>query len=112
MKNLLFVLASIWLSITSFAQAPDNFNYQAALRNTSGTLLSNQSVGLQFSILQGSTSGTLMFQETFTLTTNSYGLINATIGAGTLVSGDISTIDWSAGPYFLETAVDETGGTT
>jgi hypothetical protein len=61
--------------------------------------------------LQGSASGTAVYQETFAPTTNAYGLVNLEIGTGTIVSGDFTTIDWSAGPYFIETALDATGGT-
>jgi hypothetical protein len=32
------------------------------------------------------------------------------IGGGVLVSGNFSTIDWSAGPYFLEVEFDPAGG--
>ena len=33
------------------------------------------------------------------------------IGAGALVSGSMTTIDWSKGPYFIHTETDPTGGT-
>ena len=52
-----------------------------------------------------------MYSETFTTTTNAYGLINLEIGTGT-TSYDFTIIDWASGPYFMETAVDLTGGTT
>ena len=38
-------------------------------------------------------------------------MVSLEIGAGTLVSGDFSTIDWASGPYFLKTETDPTGGT-
>ena len=52
----------------------------------------------------------LSTQETFAPTTNGYGLVNIEIGSGN-TTDDFSTIDWSAGPYFIETAMDATGGT-
>ena len=63
-------------------------------------------------IQQGSIGGTTVYQETFAPTTNAYGLVNLEIGSGTVVSGDFTTIDWANGPYFIETAVDVTGGTS
>ena len=33
------------------------------------------------------------------------------IGAGTVISGSLTTIDWSKGPYFIHTETDPTGGT-
>jgi len=58
------------------------------------------------------TSGTAVYVETFTPTTNEFGLINLNIGAGTVVSGDLTTIDWSADTYFIKIEMDITGETT
>ena len=94
------------LSLNSLAQSPEGFKYQAVVRDASQNVLPNQAVGVQITILQGSATGTVVYQETFSSTTNGYGLINLAIGNGTVVSGTFSTIDWSAGPYFIETAID------
>ena len=110
-RIVLALICSFLIAYAGISQAPENFNYQSVVRNTTGALVTNQSVGLQFTLLQGSSSGTIVYQETFSETTNNYGLVNVSIGAGTVVSGDMSLIDWAAGPYFLETAIDETGGT-
>ena len=67
---------------------------------------------MRMTIQQGSIGGTTVYQETFAPTTNGYGLVNLEIGNGTVVSGDFTTIDWANGPYFIETAVDVTGGTS
>ena len=61
----LFVL----VTIASFAQTPQGFNYQSVIRDASDVVLANQSVGLQFKLLQGSTSGTLVYTETHNTTT-------------------------------------------
>ena len=95
----------------SFAQAPEGINYQSVLRNLDGTILSNSSVAMQLSILQGSSTGTTVYSESHSVSTNDYGLINVVLGDGAIESGDFSTIDWANGPYFLEIAVDENGGT-
>ena len=46
-----------------------------------------------------------------TPTTNVNGLVTLEIGDGTVVSGDFTTIDWSADSYFIKTETDPTGGT-
>ena len=113
MKRLILSLVAIaTISLSSFGQAPEGFKYQAVVRDAGNTILNNQAVGLQMTIQQGSIGGTTVYQETFAPTTNTYGLVNLEIGSGTVVSGDFTTIDWSAGPYFIETAVDVTGGTS
>jgi hypothetical protein len=83
-------------------------SYQAVIRNSSDVLVDNTQIGMRISILQGSESGTEVYVETHTPTTNENGLVSIEIGAGTLVSGDFTTIDWANGLYFIktETAVE------
>ena len=112
MKRILLSLVAIaTLSLSSLAQAPEGFNYQAVVRNAGGIILNNQPVGMRLTVQQGSIGGTAVYTETFTSTTNGYGLVNLEIGTGASTD-DFSTIDWANGPYFMETAVDVTGGTT
>ena len=66
---------------------------------------------MQINIQQGAIGGTAVYTETFAPTTNAYGLVNLEIGTGTSTD-DFSTIDWSNGPYFIETALDVIGGAT
>ena len=110
-KLILSLVAAATLSFSSFGQAPEGFKYQAVVRDAGNTILNNQAVGLRMTIQQGSIGGTTVYSETFAPTTNAYGLVNLEIGNGTAVSGTFSNIDWSTGPYFMETAVDVTGGT-
>jgi hypothetical protein len=111
-KTLLSLVAIVTIALTSFGQAPEGFKYQAVVRDAGNLILNNQEVGMQMTIQQGSIAGTTVYQETFAPTTNTYGLVNLEIGSGTVVGGTFATIDWSAGPYFIETAVDITGGTS
>lgn len=73
-------------------------------------VLDNQNVSLQFNILQGSNTGTVVYSETHQATTNTFGIVNLQIGSGISVT-DFAGITWSNGPYFIEVAVDISGGT-
>ena len=66
-----------------FGQAPQKMSYQAVLRNANNDLITNTTVGMRISILQGSTSGTSVYVETQTPTTNANGLATVEIGGGT-----------------------------
>lgn len=113
MKRVLLLLVAITtISLSSFGQAPEGFKYQAVVRDAGNNILNNQAVGIRMTIQQGSIGGTTVYQETFAPTTNAYGLVNLEIGSGTVISGDFMTIDWGNGPYYIETAVDVTGGTS
>jgi hypothetical protein len=102
---LLFLLATVSI----LAQTPEKMSYQLVLRGATNTLLTNQQVGIQISILQTTISGTAVYTETQTATTNINGLVSLEIGSGTS-SDNFSAIDWSAGPFFIKTATDASGG--
>lgn len=97
-------------SVSVFAQSPEKMSYQAIVRDASNALVVSQTIGMQISILQGSAGGTSVYTETQTPTSNVNGLVAIEIGDGAVVSGDFSTIDWSAGPYFVLIETDPTGG--
>jgi hypothetical protein len=94
------------------AQAPQKMSYQAVTRNSTNQLVVSTNVGMQISILQGSPTGTPVYVETQNATTNMNGLVSVEVGAGTVVSGTFSAIDWSTGIYYIKTETDPTGGTT
>ena len=100
-----------FISITSFGQAPDGINYQAVIRKTSGTLLTNSPVAIRVQIKQTSATGAVVFSERQTAITSAYGLVNLVIGQGTLLSGNFSTINWSTGNYWVSLGVDFSNGT-
>ena len=83
------------------AQDSKGFHYQAVARNNSGEVLANTSVNLRFQIKKSSPDGTLIYQEKHTPTTNTFGLIQSSIGKGQAESGDYSTINWGEDDYYL-----------
>jgi hypothetical protein len=104
-------LAYLLIGISTFAQAPQKMSYQAVIRNASNVLVANTLVGMRISILQGSATGTPVYVETQTPTTNANGLASVQIGGGTVVSGSFATINWATGgPYFIKTETDPLGG--
>jgi len=111
MRKLFTFLTAVLLTASVFAQSPEKMSYQAVIRNSSNVLVTNTSIGMQISILQGTASGTAVYVETQNPTTNANGLVSIEIGGGTVVSGTFASIDWSAGPYFIETKTDPSGGT-
>lgn len=112
MKRIITISAAILMTASVFAQSPEKMSYQAVVRDGSNNLVSSTAVGMQISILQGSSSGTNVYVETQTPTTNTNGLVSIEIGAGTVVSGDFTAIDWANGPYFIQTETDPAGGSS
>jgi hypothetical protein len=111
MKKITFLVGALLLAGSTFAQAPQKMSYQAVVRNSTNTLVTNSNISMRVSILEGSSTGNAVYVETQSATTNGNGLATMKIGEGTVVSGDISTINWSSGSYFIKTETDVTGGT-
>ena len=113
---LVFVLlaGSLLFPCQVSAQAPEKMSYQAVIRNAGDQLVTSQEIGVRVSILQNSIDGTVVYQEIYNPNpeTNNNGLLTIEIGAGVPLTGTFSEIDWSDGPYFLETEIDPSGGTT
>lgn len=111
MKKLILSLTSaLILVITATAQTPNSINYQAALRNSSGTPMASASVPVRFTIRDLSATGTILYQETNTVTTNAQGIMNTAIGTGTIVSGAWANIEWVNNEKYLEVEVDAGAG--
>lgn len=109
-KLFLSAIVAFALTINIQAQAPDAFSYQSVIRNANGVLHTNNAVGVKISLLQGSTSGTAVYEETHTSTTNANGLLTLEVGNGTVLSGTFANINWANGPYFIQTEIDLNGG--
>ena len=112
--NLRTLLLSALCATLSFmnvaAQAPQRFSYQAVVRDAAGDLLVLAPVGMRVAILQGSANGPAVYVETHGAVSNANGLVTVAVGGGAPVGGSLSAIDWAAGPYFLRTETDPTGG--
>lgn len=116
MKKILLVLIAISLSIVVFPQSvPQGINYQAVARDSSGKELINNTLNVKLSVISGTSTGTISWQETHSVTTNDYGLFTVVIGNGTSTGlGSSSTfdlVDWGFGNHFLKIEINDGGGT-
>jgi uncharacterized protein (TIGR02145 family) len=110
MKRIFTVLLTLILTVSLFAQVPQGFVYQSVVRNGGNVLIALKQVGMKVTLVQGSENGVPLYVELHQPTSNENGLINITIGGGTILSGVFASIDWSKGPYFLKTEIDPEGG--
>ena len=98
-------------SSSSTTNIPKRFNYQSVIRDTSGVLVTNRTIGLKVTLSRGPQLGDL-YSETHQLTSNSNGLITSCIGGGIPVLGSMDSIDWSLGDVYIKTEVDVMGERT
>ena len=99
------------LLITSFTTTkiiaqttgPDGVIFQAVATDPQGNPAANRTIYIKDAILQTTATGTVVYSETFQVTASSTGVFTIVIGKGQRLSGptSIASLDWSAGPYFL-----------
>ena len=99
MRKLYTILVAVLLTATVWAQAPQKMSYQAVIRNSINALVISTQIGMEINIRQGSPTGTVVYTEIKTPTTNANGLVSIEIGGG----AGFSTINWASNNYYIET---------
>jgi hypothetical protein len=108
--NVYAVILSFFLVINSaFAQVPQGIPYQAAARGANGQPLVNANVLVRFSIIDSVATGTTIYQETHTTSTNTVGLFSVNVGVGTSVIGTFAGINWGMNFKFMKVELDPSG---
>lgn len=116
MRHTIYSMLALWLGCGYglYAQAPQQFSYQAVAADAAGNELANTIIGLRFSIIKDSLVGEVVWVETHQTGTDPFGLFTVQVGSGTPAGGTapaFDQIDWSDGPYFLRVEMDVAGGT-
>ena len=112
MKNILLILLIAFLGViqNASAQAPENVNYQAVARDTAGNPLANKALTVRLSVVSGTALGPITWQETHSVTTNSFGQYKIRLGTGTSTglgsAASFSVISWGSNSYFLRTEIN------
>ena len=112
MRTKFLSLSALFVLVTGIvtAQVPQGINYQAVARNIAGVEYANQHIGVSLAVRDISASGTIIYQETDTATTNQFGLFTVVIGRGTATIGAFASINWATGSKFLDVSFDPAGG--
>ena len=111
----IFCFTLLFYKKASSQAVPQGFPYQTTVRNSSGTIIANQSISLRYSLYSNSPSGTLVWQEDHFVGTDLYGHTKVVIGTGVSTgAGSLSAfnqISWSNGIYYLKVSLDALGST-
>ena len=104
----LFLTSAICLltSYMMFSQAPQAFKYQAIARDAAGNPLASTLIGVRPNIHDGTPTGPVIYQESHTITTNSFGLFNIEIGNGIPTIGTFPAINWGTGNKYIEVEIN------
>lgn len=118
-KNLSHAIKAVLLCVCfSFfqnktqAQTFDNgIFFQALARDNYSNPAKDRKIYVQSTIIQSTITGTKVLVEEFQTTTDASGVFGISIGKGNRTGGSFSnlnSIDWSAGPYFLNLQISIT----
>lgn len=113
MRKILLSLSLIIISLITNGQTntpPQAFKYQAVVRDNAGNPMGGIPVGFQVTIKSISCTGSPVYQEEFLANTNTYGLVNLSIGRGNNFTGDFNLINWGQNAHFIDISIDINGG--
>jgi len=96
-RNLVFLFISFFLIAAIQAQPPQQFNYQAVVRDDAGSVITNEEVTIEVAIVQGSMEGETVFTEMHHTETNDFGMVNLQIGSVT----SLEDIHWESDEYYV-----------
>ena len=103
----------VLVNLSFYSQgSPNSFKYQAIARDVNGNPIVSSDISLEIAIKSGSCNGQIIYQEQFFVTTNQYGLVSLSVGNGTVVSGQFSTINWGSLGHYIDVSLDINGGST
>ncbi|HPN22121.1 MAG TPA: hypothetical protein PK758_09490, partial [Tenuifilaceae bacterium] len=124
-KTLIIAALLVVIGNNAFSQI-NGINYQAvavdeqgkeiAGMDLRGNIIHNKAINVRFSILLGSPSGEILYQETHSTNTDPHGLFTLVIGQGSTTSqgtvNSIVDIDWSTQNHYLKVEIDfkQSGG--
>lgn len=93
-----------------YAQSTSFFNYQAMISDPAGGPFEG-TVGVKISIIQGSEDGEVVYSERHSKDSDANGFISFRVGEGDpIYTGELDTIDWTAGPSYIRTEIAPGGG--
>ena len=100
---ILLITTFITTKVIAQTTGPDGVIFQAVATDPQGNPAANRTIYIKDAILQTTATGTVVYSETFQVTASSTGVFTIVIGKGQRLSGptSIASLDWSAGPYFL-----------
>jgi hypothetical protein len=109
-RMLLLGIAIFMLASPSMGQAPEAFNYQGIALDAKGVPVASKKISLRVSILQETSQGAVVMQETHSPTTDKFGQFSVNIGEGNSILGKLSNVKWGNFSHFLKTEIDIAGG--
>jgi uncharacterized protein (TIGR02145 family) len=111
-QSVIVTVTCLFLTSSLVAQSPQGIPYQAVMRHADGTVMASSAVSLTLIIHDGTANGTVVYQESHSLTSNAQGLVSCVVGNGVVSQGNseasLSNINWGSGAKFLHVMMGTT----
>ncbi len=104
----LFLILALLPALALHCQSPQGIPYQAVVRNADGTVIASSEEVFTFMIHDGTANGTVVYQESHSLTSNAQGLVSCVVGNGVVSQGNFSSINWGSGAKFMHVMMGTT----
>ena len=108
LQSIVILVTSLLITPSLLSQSPQGIPYQAVMRNADGSVMASSEAVLTFMIHDGTANGTLVYQESHSLTSNAQGLVSCVVGNGVVLQGNFNSINWGSGAKFLHVMMNET----
>lgn len=109
MKRNLICLILVLFACNLYGQSVKGFHFQTAVRNLSGHLIVEKTIGVKASIIDSADSK-IIYSELFTQNVGYSGQLDLNIGKGNTIAGSFDSINWGQGKYLLQISLDLNGG--
>ncbi len=111
-RSLPILLLCFWVMLPTFffAQSPQSIPYQAVVRNADGSAMSSTAMTMTFKIHDVTATGTIVYQESHSTTSNTQGLVVLQVGQGQASVGTFDNINWGSGAKFLHVVMNAGNG--
>jgi len=109
-SKLLILVALFIASNLGLSQSIEILTYQIGIYDASGEPISNMEVYLRITIFNQQNTKEVAYQETQQAKTDSEGIVEISIGTGTILQGNYITINWELNDHFLQIEVKEDAG--
>lgn len=102
------ITIALFLSIAQllWGQSPMAVNYQGVALNDDGIAISQMTINLQISILEGSSTGSPVYIERHQVNTDAIGHYMLAIGRGDVQQGAFADIVWGQSGYWTKIDID------
>jgi hypothetical protein len=108
----IFILILLLASFIYCEAQNSNIPFQGIALDNKSAAISKKAIGIKISLLQGSESGTLKYEERHVPITDEFGLFQLDIGGGTRISQNtFAELDWTLQGYYIKVEIDPNGGT-